>query len=84
MVLQKKLTPKCKDPGMFKVPCKIGDATFSSVMLDICSSINVMPYSVYESLNVGPLCETSVIISLADKSSVFLRGVLEDVLVQVN
>ncbi|KAL7584627.1 uncharacterized protein LOC111921322 [Lactuca sativa] len=83
-VLQRKLPPKCKDPGMFTVPCKIGDVTFSSDMLDLGASINVMPYSVYESLNVGPLSETGVIISLADKSSVFPRGVLEDVLVQVN
>ncbi|KAL7605579.1 uncharacterized protein LOC111886763 [Lactuca sativa] len=83
-VLQRKLPPKCKDPGMFTVPCKIGDVTFSSAMLDLGASINVMPYSMYESLNVGPLSETSVIISLADKSSIFPRGVLEDVLVQVN
>ncbi|XP_023748613.2 uncharacterized protein LOC111896879 [Lactuca sativa] len=83
-VLQRKPPPKCKDPGMFTVPCKIGDVIFSSVMLDLGASINVMPYSMYESLNVGPLSETSVIISLADKSSVFPRGVLEDVLVQVN
>ncbi|XP_052623609.1 uncharacterized protein LOC128128892, partial [Lactuca sativa] len=80
----KKLPPKCKDPGMFTVPCKIGDVTFSSAMLDLGASINFMHYSVYESLNVGPLSETGVIISLADKSSVFPRGVLEDVLVQVN
>ena len=24
IVLQKKLPPKCKDPGMFTIPCKIG------------------------------------------------------------
>ncbi|XP_023773214.1 uncharacterized protein LOC111921869 [Lactuca sativa] len=83
-VLQRKLPPKCKDPGMFTIPCKIGDVTFSSAMLDLGASINVMCYSVYESLNAGPLSETGVIISLADKSSVFPRGVLEDVLVQVN
>ncbi|KAL7617050.1 hypothetical protein Lser_V15G02829 [Lactuca serriola] len=83
-VLQRKLPPKCKDLGMFTVPCKIGDVTLSSSMLDLGASINVMPYSVYESLNVGPLSEIGVIISLVDKSSVFHRGVLEDVLVQEN
>ncbi|XP_023750718.1 uncharacterized protein LOC111899063 [Lactuca sativa] len=83
-VLQRKLPPKCKDPEMFTVPCKIGDVTFSSAMLNLGASINVMLYSVYESLNVGPLSEIGVIISLADKSSVFPRGVLEDILVQVN
>ncbi|XP_023741054.1 uncharacterized protein LOC111889145 [Lactuca sativa] len=81
-VLQRKLPPKYKDPGMFTVPCKIGDVTFSSAMLDLGASINVMPYSVYESLNVGPLSETGVIISLAAKWGDFPRGVLEDVLVQ--
>ncbi|KAL7615119.1 hypothetical protein Lser_V15G05199 [Lactuca serriola] len=84
MVLQRKLPPKCKDPGMFTVPFKIGEVTFSSAMLDLGDSINVMPYSVYKSLNVRPLSESDVIISLADKLSVFPRGVLEDVLVQVN
>ena len=82
--LQRKLSAKCKDLGMFTVPCKIGDFTFSSSMLDIGASINVLPYSVYELLSVDPLNEKGVIISLADKSSVFPRGVLEDVLVQVN
>ncbi|XP_023731766.1 uncharacterized protein LOC111879532 [Lactuca sativa] len=53
-------------------------------MLDLGASINVMPYSVFQSLNVGTLEETGVIIQLADKSSVSPRGVLEDVLVQVN
>ncbi|XP_052621053.1 uncharacterized protein LOC128126918 [Lactuca sativa] len=83
-VIQKKLPPKCKDPGMFAIPCTIGDLHVESAMLDVGASINVMPYSVFQSLNVGPLEETGVIIQLADKSSVSPRGVLEDVLVQVN
>ncbi|XP_052625801.1 uncharacterized protein LOC128132850 [Lactuca sativa] len=83
-VIQKKLPPKCKDPGMFAIPCTIGDLHVESAMLDLVASINVMPYSVFQSLNVGPLEETGVIIQLADKSSVFPRGMLEDVLVQVN
>ncbi|XP_023762722.1 uncharacterized protein LOC111911164 [Lactuca sativa] len=56
----------------------------SCVMLDLGASINVMPYPFFQSLNVGSLEETGVIIQLADKSSVFPRGVLEDVLIQVN
>ncbi|KAI3515815.1 hypothetical protein L1887_14720 [Cichorium endivia] len=83
-VLQRRLPLKCEDPGMFTVPCKIGDVMISHAMLDLGASINVMPYSIYSSLNVGPLTETGVIIQLADKSSIFPRGVLEDVLVQVN
>ncbi|KAL0311331.1 UNVERIFIED_CONTAM: hypothetical protein Sangu_2427800 [Sesamum angustifolium] len=62
-ILQRKLPPKCKDPG---------------------ASINVMPLSIFESLHVGPLKETGVVIQLADRSVVYPEGVLEDVLVQVN
>lgn len=54
-VLQRKLPTKCKDPGMFTIPCEIRDVTFSSDMLDHGSSLNFIPYSVYKSLNDGPL-----------------------------
>ena len=53
-------------------------------MLDLGASINVMPYSIYASLNLGPLKETGVVIQLADRSNVYPEGVVEDVLVQVN
>ena len=53
-------------------------------MLDLGASINVMTYSIYASLNIGPLEETDVIIQLVDRSNVYPRGVVEDVLVQVN
>ncbi|XP_052622558.1 uncharacterized protein LOC128127875 [Lactuca sativa] len=67
-VIQKKLPPKCKDPGIFSIPCTIGDLHVESAMLDLGALINVTPYSVFQSLNVGPLEETGVIIQLADKS----------------
>ena len=53
-------------------------------MLDLGASINVMPYSVFASLNLGTLKETGVVFQLADRSNAYPRGVLEDVLVQVN
>ncbi|XP_019155105.1 PREDICTED: uncharacterized protein LOC109151969 [Ipomoea nil] len=82
-ILQKKLPPKCKDPGMFAIPCKIGNVNIERAMLDLGASINVMPLSVYSSLNIGPLKETGIILQLADRSNVYPRGVLEDILVQV-
>ena len=83
-ILQKKLPPKCKDPGMFNIPCTIGNVGIGKAMCDLGASINVMPLSIYESLNVGTLKETGVIIQLADRSVVYPVGVLENVLVKVN
>ncbi|RDY10528.1 hypothetical protein CR513_04937, partial [Mucuna pruriens] len=78
------LPKKCRDPGIFSVPCTIGDCTFADAMLDLGASINVMPASTYRSLNFGDLEPTAMTIQLANRSIVQPLGVLEDVLVQVN
>ncbi|CAN6723514.1 unnamed protein product [Malus baccata var. baccata] len=83
-VLQRKLPPKCKDPGSFTIPCVIGNTKFEHAMLDLGASINVMPYSIYASMNLGELKNDGVIIQLADRSNAYPKGVLEDVLVQVD
>ncbi|RDX84279.1 hypothetical protein CR513_34690, partial [Mucuna pruriens] len=78
------LPKKCKDPGIFSVPCTIGEGTFANAMLDLGASINVMPTSIYQALNFGDLEPTRMTIQLANRSIVQPLGVLEDVLVQVN
>ncbi|CAN6686583.1 unnamed protein product [Malus baccata var. baccata] len=82
-VLQRKLPPKCKDPGSFTIPCVIGNTRFEQCMLDLGASINVMPYSIYASMNLGELKQDGVKIQLADRSNAYPKGVLEDVLVQI-
>ncbi|XP_071923079.1 uncharacterized protein [Coffea arabica] len=83
-MLQRKLPPKCGDPGMFTIPCKIGGASIRKAMLDLGASINVMPKIIYTSLNLGPLKGTGIIIQLADRTNAYPEGLVEDVLVQVN
>ncbi|CAN6678827.1 unnamed protein product [Malus baccata var. baccata] len=83
-VLQRKLPPKCKYPGSFTIPCVIGNTKFEHAMLDLGASINVMPYSIYASMNLGELKNDGVIIQLADRSNAYPKGVLEDVLVHVD
>ena len=43
-----------------------------------------MLYSLYETLKLGPLREISIVIQLADRSNTYPRGVIEDVLVEVD
>ncbi|XP_073120478.1 uncharacterized protein [Henckelia pumila] len=82
-VIQRKVPTKCKDPGMFSIPCQKGGVQLDTAMLDLGAYINVMPYSVYAFLNLGPLNETDIVIQMADRSTIFPRGLLEDVLVEV-
>lgn len=83
-VLQRKLSPKLKDPGSFTILCTIGAYRFEKAVLDVAASINLMPYFVYEALDLGKLKETNVRIELVDRSLTYLRGWIEDVLVNVN
>ncbi|RDY06039.1 hypothetical protein CR513_10035, partial [Mucuna pruriens] len=78
------LPKKCLDPGIFSIPCTIGEYTFANAMLDLGASINVMPTLTYKALNFGDLECTRMTIQLANISIVQPLGVLEDVLVQVN
>ncbi|CAN6542267.1 unnamed protein product [Malus baccata var. baccata] len=84
IVLQSKLPSKLKDAGSFTIPCVIGRKEFGRSLCDLGASINLMPYSMYKSLNLGALKETKVVIQLADRSNRYPKGLLEDVLVQVN
>ncbi|XP_042386858.1 uncharacterized protein LOC121978597 [Zingiber officinale] len=62
---------------------RIRDCIFEDAMLDLGASINVMPKSVFQSLRIGPLQPTGVVIQLANRSQAHPAGVIEDVLVKV-
>ncbi|CAN6580958.1 unnamed protein product [Malus baccata var. baccata] len=83
-VLLHKLPPKKKDPGSFTISCTIGNCDFSSSLIDLGASVNLMPYSVFKRLGEGELKPTSSIIQLADRSITYPRGVIEDVIVKVD
>lgn len=74
---------KCTDPSTFSIPCIIGNFKFKNAILDLGASINVMPLSVFESLLLGPLKPTGLVIQLANRSLAHPKGFIEDVLVRV-
>ncbi|EPS63230.1 hypothetical protein M569_11557 [Genlisea aurea] len=82
MFSKRALPEKCTDPGVFTIPCVIGKTEFKRAMIDLGASINLMPYSIYSSLKLGPLQGTGIVIKLADRTSTRPEGLLEDVLVQ--
>ncbi|RDY11679.1 hypothetical protein CR513_03612, partial [Mucuna pruriens] len=64
--------------------CRDWECTIADAMLDLGASINVMPASIYKSLNFCNLEHIGMTIQLANRSIVQPLGVLEDVLIQVN
>ena len=83
-VIEQKTPPKYKDPGCPTISCQIGTHDFSQALLDLGASVNLMPYSVYLQLGLGEIQPTSVVLQLADRSVKKPRGIVEDVLVQID
>ena len=52
-VFQRRMPKKQGDPGMFIIPCVIGDTKFDKAMLNLGASINVLPYSLYQPLSIS-------------------------------
>uniref|UniRef100_A0A2N9ID69 Reverse transcriptase domain-containing protein n=1 Tax=Fagus sylvatica TaxID=28930 RepID=A0A2N9ID69_FAGSY len=73
-----------KDPGCPTISCIIGDHDIEQALLDLGASVNLMPYSVYLQLGLGEIKPTMVVLQLADRSVKRPRGVVEDVLVQID
>jgi hypothetical protein len=84
VILQNNNALKYKDPGCPTISCFIGEHKIKKVLLDLGASVNLLPYSVFQSLNLGELKPTSVTLLLADRSLKVPRGIVEDVLVQVD
>ncbi|RVW17921.1 Retrovirus-related Pol polyprotein from transposon 412 [Vitis vinifera] len=83
-IIQCKSPVKYKDPGCPTISVSIGGTCVEKALLDLGASVNLLPYSVYKQLGLGELKPTSITLSLADRSVKIPRGMIEDVLVQVD
>ena len=83
-IIQSKSPVKYKDPGCPTISVNIGGVNVEKALLDLGASVNLLPYSMYKQLGLGGLKPTAMTLSLADRSVKIPRGVIEDVLVQVD
>ncbi|XP_048229288.1 uncharacterized protein LOC125369919 [Ricinus communis] len=82
-ILQNKLPVKRRDPRNFTVPYVIGELPISSALADLGSSINLMPTSLFDRLDLSEPKPTRMSIQLADRTIKILRDIVEDVLIKV-
>ncbi|GJR03049.1 reverse transcriptase domain-containing protein, partial [Tanacetum coccineum] len=80
-VLLKKLPEKLGDPGKFLIPCDFLKLDECLALVDLGASINLMPLSVWKQLALPELTSTRMTLELADRSTVYPKGVAEDVFV---
>ena len=82
-IIQCKTPVKYKDPSFPTISVNIGGTYVENALLDLGSSVNLLPYSVYKQLGLGELKPTSITLSLAYRSIKIPKGTMEDVLIQV-
>jgi hypothetical protein len=83
-ILQNNNALKYKYPSCPTLSCFIGEHKIERALFDLGASVNLLPYSIFQSLNLGELKPTSVTLLLADRSVKVPKGIVEDVLVQVD
>lgn len=83
-IIQSNTPPKYKILGSPTIACVIGSSKIGQALLDHGSSVNLLPYTIYEQLGLGELKPTPIILQLVDQSIKMPRGIVEDVLVQID
>ncbi|XP_076905366.1 uncharacterized protein LOC143561111 [Bidens hawaiensis] len=83
-VVLNRVPEKLSDPGVFMIPVLFGSDAMSHALADLGASINLMPYSLYEKLELGELTPTRMSLSLPDHSVKYPRGIIENLLVKVD
>ncbi|XP_056688526.1 uncharacterized protein [Spinacia oleracea] len=78
-IIQNKLPTKLKDDGIFSIPCAIGERVIDKALCDLEASVSMVPFSIFQRLNVGELKPTQVSLQLADRSVKLPLGKVEDV-----
>src|SRR3954470_20815359 len=79
-----RLPQKARDPGRVTLPVTIGNQNIGKGLIDLGSSINLIPLSIVKRLGNIEMKTTRMTLQLADKSTTSPYGVAQDMLVKVD
>ncbi|GJY82306.1 MAK10-like protein [Tanacetum coccineum] len=74
---------KMKDPGLFILPCRLGDSKPFDTLADLGSCVNLLPLKLFKELKVGLLEETGDVLGLVDGTKSYPVGIVRNVEVHV-
>ncbi|GJY66319.1 hypothetical protein Tco_0468557 [Tanacetum coccineum] len=74
---------KMKDPGLFILPCRLGDSKPFDTLANLGSCVNLLPLKLFKELKVGLLEETNDVLGLADGTKSYPVGIVRNVEVHV-
>ncbi|GJT38427.1 MAK10-like protein [Tanacetum coccineum] len=81
--VQVEIPAKIEDPGLFTLPCRLGDSKPFDTLADLGSCVNIIPLYLFKKLNIELLEETDHIFGLADRTKSYPVGIVKDVEVHI-
>ncbi|GJW85693.1 MAK10-like protein [Tanacetum coccineum] len=72
-----------KDPGLFTLPCRLGDSKPFDTLADLWSCVNFIPLYLFKKLKIRLLEETDHVFGLADGTKSYLVGIVKNVEVHI-
>ncbi|KAJ0754891.1 putative nucleotidyltransferase, Ribonuclease H [Helianthus annuus] len=82
-ILSGTLPPKLQDPGAPIISIQVGDFKINRALLDLGASVSILPGSLYDQYEFGPLQSSNTTVVLADLTPKLPRGVVSDVIVKI-
>ncbi|GKB12829.1 MAK10-like protein [Tanacetum coccineum] len=74
---------KIEDPGLFTLPCRLGNSEPFDTLADLGDCVNIIPLYLFKKLNIGLLEETNHVFRLADGTKSYPIGIVRDVEVHI-
>ncbi|GKD42913.1 MAK10-like protein [Tanacetum coccineum] len=81
--IQGEVSAKMEDPGLFTLPCRLGDSKPFDTLADLGSCVNIIPLYLFKKLNIRLLEETYHIFGLADRTKSYPVVIVKDVEVYI-
>ncbi|KAI3803239.1 hypothetical protein L1987_31388 [Smallanthus sonchifolius] len=82
-VLSGEIPPKMEDPGTPVISVQVGDFEINRALLDLGASVSILPGSLYDQYDFGPLKKADTTVVLVDLTPKLPRGIVENVIVRV-
>nr|GEV10595.1 hypothetical protein [Tanacetum cinerariifolium] len=81
--VQGEVSAKMEDPGLFTLPCRLGNSKPFDTLANLGSCVNIIPLYLFKKLNIGLLEESDHIFRLADGTKSYPVGIVKDVEVHI-
>lgn len=83
-LVQKKLLQKLKYSKSFTIPCTISKTSFDTVLCNLDTNIDLMPFFIYKKLGIGEVKPTNISFQLVNRSLIHPYKIVKDILIKVD